>query len=71
MDPEHTDGKVTCLHQIDPVRVFGSKVMRVPRNLLHYMSEFSSLFRSGTQCPPPLYFAGDWFAKLRCGRVLL
>jgi len=33
------------------------------------VSEFTSLFRSGTQCPPPRYFAGDWFAKLRCGRV--
>ena len=31
--------------------------LMVPQKLIHYVSEFPSRFWSGTQYPPPRYFA--------------
>jgi hypothetical protein len=63
--------RMTCPPQIDPGRMSGSRQARLPRNLVHDLSEFSILPRSGTKCPPLRYSAGGSWAKLLWGRMSL
>jgi hypothetical protein len=49
----------------------GVTTVVLPRNLVHYLSEFAIRFRSGTKCPPLRYSVGVLAAKLPWGRTLL